>query len=247
MKQILLALIINGVGIAYGENTKFHQANQYYKEGKYEQAISLYQQIIDSGIKNGVIFYNLGNAYLKNGQLGKSILSYERAKRFLPRDEDINSNLAYANLLTIDKISKKRHWLKAGIIKAHQLLNINEQTLVIFIIYLIITLLIILYIFINKRLFIITGIILVSVFLILLISLSLKIHSTLQQKEVIMIVPRVEVKSGAEDKIETIFFIHEGTKVKINEVRDNWYCIELLDGKIGWIKNDTVERIYSTY
>jgi tetratricopeptide (TPR) repeat protein len=252
MRQILLTLInlIIGTGIAYGDNhltELFHQANQCYKDENYPKAISMYQQIIDSGIKNGVVFYNLGNALLKDGQLGKAILSYERAKRLLPRDKDIKANLEYANLLTIDKIKEKKGIIKTLTYKFHHLLNINEQTLGLFIIYLVITFLIILYIFVEKknirRLFITLGIILISYFFISLISLFIKIHSVRQANEAIIIVSKVEVKSGPEDELETLFFIHEGTKVKIGEIRDNWYQIELLDGKIGWIKDDTVERI----
>ncbi|MEW6097095.1 MAG: SH3 domain-containing protein [bacterium] len=252
MKQILLALIslIIVTGIGYGENKSmelFWQANQYYKDEDYTKAISLYQQIIDSGVKDGVVFYNLGNALLKNGQLGKAILSYERAKRVLPRDKDIKANLTYANLLTIDKLSAKKGLLTTWISKSHLFLNINEQTVIIFIIYLLITALIILYIFIDRknirRLFVALGIILLVSFLILLISVSIKIRSVVQTNEAIVIVSKVEVKSGPEDELETIFFIHEGTKVKIEEVRGDWYQIELLDGKTGWISGKTVEQI----
>jgi len=252
MKQILSAFIslIICTEIAYGKSQLmelFHQANQHYKNEEYAKAISIYQQIINSNVKDGVVFYNLGNAYLKNGQIGKAILSYERAKRLLPRDKDVKANLEYANLLTIDKLTPKKKLLFSWISKAHLPLNINEQTLIIFIIYLLITILIILYIFIERKtirkLFVILGMVLVISFFILLISLCIKIHSVAQANESIVIVSKVAVKSGPEDGLETLFFIHEGTKVKIEETRGNWYQIKLLDGKIGWIKSETVARI----
>ncbi|MCK4688942.1 MAG: SH3 domain-containing protein, partial [Candidatus Marinimicrobia bacterium] len=32
-----------------------------------------------------------------------------------------------------------------------------------------------------------------------------------------------------------LFIVHEGSKVKILEQDGNWYKIELIDGKQGWI------------
>ncbi len=47
--------------------------------GKFEQAVSLYEQLLESGFINGQIYYNLGNAYYRLGMPGKSILYYRRA------------------------------------------------------------------------------------------------------------------------------------------------------------------------
>ena len=46
------------------------QGNSQYEVGDYPGAIEKYKMITDSGVKNGQVHYNLGNAYFKNGQLG---------------------------------------------------------------------------------------------------------------------------------------------------------------------------------
>ncbi len=74
----------------------FARAGRLYKEGRYDQAARLYEEILASGFESGPIYYNLGNSYFKNGRLGLAILNYERARRLLPRDRDLLFNRRYA-------------------------------------------------------------------------------------------------------------------------------------------------------
>mgnify|MGYP002619716998 CR=1 FL=1 len=71
--------------------TAFEAANQQYAAGNYADAAALYRTIIDdagAGISKdyAVVYYNLGNAYFKQGELAQSILAYERALRLRPTD-----------------------------------------------------------------------------------------------------------------------------------------------------------------
>ena len=54
-------------------------------------------------MQDGRLYYNLGNACFKSGKLGEAILWYERARRLLPHDEDIEANLRFANLVKKDR------------------------------------------------------------------------------------------------------------------------------------------------
>lgn len=74
----------------------FNKAGKLYDEASYSKAAELYGQIAASGQKNAELFYNLANAYFKNGRIGKAILYYERAKRISPRDSSIKENLSFA-------------------------------------------------------------------------------------------------------------------------------------------------------
>ncbi|MBB3205344.1 hypothetical protein FHS27_001144 [Rhodopirellula rubra] len=47
-------------------------------------AAEKYQQIVDSGVNNGSLFLNLGNAYYHSGQTGRAIASYLRAQFYAP-------------------------------------------------------------------------------------------------------------------------------------------------------------------
>jgi hypothetical protein len=49
-----------------------------------------------AGAENGALEFNLGNAYLESGDLGRAIAAYLRAERFMPGNADLAHNLAEA-------------------------------------------------------------------------------------------------------------------------------------------------------
>ena len=95
MKRIILFLsLILCFGVAaFAQSAALKQANNLYAKGNYSDAAKIYEQILS---KEGVapeLYYNLGNAYFKSNETGKSILNYERALRLSPRYEDARVNL----------------------------------------------------------------------------------------------------------------------------------------------------------
>lgn len=81
---------------ASSPQTIFFRANTRYQEGAYADAVREYGRLLQSGVHSGPLYFNLGNAYFKLGETGKAIAYYERARRFIPRDPDLEANLAYA-------------------------------------------------------------------------------------------------------------------------------------------------------
>jgi hypothetical protein len=77
-------------------------ANRLYQEGHYAEAIQAYKQMQAVGTQDSALLYNLGNAYLQQGDLGQAIAHYQRAVRLAPRDADIQANLAYARSLVVE-------------------------------------------------------------------------------------------------------------------------------------------------
>ncbi|MGD9763675.1 MAG: BatD family protein [Candidatus Binatia bacterium] len=84
---------------AYAEappEAEFFAGNQAYADGRYADAVRAYEAVRDAGWESGALFFNLGNAYMKNGELGRGLANYERAARLLPRDPDVAANLSFA-------------------------------------------------------------------------------------------------------------------------------------------------------
>src|SRR5208283_2864410 len=48
----------------------FNQANRLYEQGKYTQAAAAYEKITRAGTVSPALYFNLGNAWLKGGQIG---------------------------------------------------------------------------------------------------------------------------------------------------------------------------------
>lgn len=226
---------------------RFQQGNEYYRQGKYAEAAQQYLALIRQGYQDPSILYNLGNACFKKGELGRAILFYERANRLLPRDDDIRKNLAYANSLAVDRIEVKSSALLSFWGKIINFLTINELTLIFTGIYLILIVLGILIIrkkeaAVRKRL-----VQLLTPFLTLLILVGgiffYRIYELKAGQCGVIVSKVVEVKSGPEDSLATLFSLHEGTTFSIHQQRGDWLQIMLKNGWIGWVQSNDIQKI----
>ena len=84
------------------------RANERYERGEYAEAAQQYEALIDRGYGGASVYFNLGNAYLESGDLGRAILSYLRARELAPRDSDIRANLDLARSMTVDRVTAER-------------------------------------------------------------------------------------------------------------------------------------------
>ena len=91
---LLTGLLLSAVAAVNAQNE--NQANSLYREGKFEEAIPIYQELSSKNPDNPYLHYNLGNAYIKTNRLGKAVASHMRAFMLLPRDSDIRYNLAFS-------------------------------------------------------------------------------------------------------------------------------------------------------
>ena len=226
----------------------FIKANQLYEKGKYEEAITEYERIIDSGIENGYVYYNLGNAYFNNKQLGRAILSFERAKRLLPRDEDIRANLEYVKLLRVDKIEASQPgWIAQLILGFHNLFSLFEVTVIVWIMYVALCTTAIVFLLSRSPRVRSTVIHIGGVALALLMltgtSLFFKIQAAESTKAAVVMAPKADARSGPGDEYTKMFTLHEGTQVKIRQSREGWHLISIPGGTGGWIEAEAVERI----
>ena len=72
--------VVNG-----DQETVLQNANQAFHDGRFQEAIDNYTTLLESGRSNAALFYDLGNAWFRLGNLGKAILNYERALALDPR------------------------------------------------------------------------------------------------------------------------------------------------------------------
>ncbi len=74
----------------------FEQANKLYEQGRFPAAAVAYENLLRSGQRSAAVYFNLGNACFKSGQVGKAIVNYRLAERLAPRDPAIRANLQFA-------------------------------------------------------------------------------------------------------------------------------------------------------
>src|SRR6476659_1044175 len=94
--SVFFGLLIGSLCLRADEvSTAFDQANKLYEQGKYGEAASGYGKLAQAGQVSSALYFNLGNALLKSGELGRAILNYRLAQRLAPRDPDIRVNLRF--------------------------------------------------------------------------------------------------------------------------------------------------------
>ncbi|MBN2063959.1 MAG: tetratricopeptide repeat protein, partial [Sedimentisphaerales bacterium] len=125
-KMMMLALICLLAGTVMAQSAApaesasvvLHEAEQAFTQANnvsvtdrseaavlYERAIEKYQRLIDEfGISNEHVYYNIANAWLLQGDVGRAIVNYRRAALLAPGNADIAGNLNYARSLRLDRI-----------------------------------------------------------------------------------------------------------------------------------------------
>ncbi len=93
---LLLGIGAGVVGAADGPAGDFFRGNASYADGRYADAAAAYEQVAAGGVGSAPLWFNLGNAWLKAGDVGRAVAAYERARRLAPRDPDVQANLRFA-------------------------------------------------------------------------------------------------------------------------------------------------------
>ena len=107
----VLAVVLSGPvwfrSAAAGDFTEqMAKANESYEGGEYAQALEIYERLVEEGAVDPDLFYNLGNAYYKEGQPGRAVLYYKRALRLAPRDNDARTNLQLVSFRPLFRIPR---------------------------------------------------------------------------------------------------------------------------------------------
>ncbi len=227
---------------AAGNVQSFKEANQVYADGKYQDAIKTYQEILKSS-PSAEVYYNLASAFIKDKQLGNAVLNYERAKRLNPRDPDIRSNLSYMNRLIEYKVEDKRSWYFRTIMDLLGFFRPIECWLLflgsysIFLVGLLISM-------IRRRpLLNKFNTVLLSVVVIALLPLFLKYSETGMKNDAVVTAKQAEVRYGPSTVDRIAFRLVEGLKVSVHDHKQDWSRIKLIDGRTGWVRDSEISVI----
>ena len=77
-------------------------------ETLYAEAAKQYEYLVEEeGLRNGYLFYNVGNSWFMAGDVGQAILNYRRAELLIPGNADLKHNLKAALEMRTDLIPPK--------------------------------------------------------------------------------------------------------------------------------------------
>lgn len=222
---------------------------QAYTDGKFSDASAAWTSIEESGQKSAKLYYNLGNAWFKQGNYPKAILNYERALRLDPSYSDARYNLEFTSNFVQDKIEPVPEFILKSVARKVCYVMGSNAWAVIFLVLLAAALMMGLLFLLGasvgkRRAGFYCGIVL------LLLSAGALSFSIWQKSDsvktdtAIVMSPVSSVKSSpSSGSSKDLFVIHEGTKVTILDEVGSWKNIALADGRQGWITSNELEVI----
>ena len=238
----LLVFFSNVFSKDFDEN--FYKANNYYNNSKYLESINIYESILAAGWESSNLYYNLGNSYFRQNQIGQSIWAYNKALKMDPRNEDLIKNLSIAEAKIKDRIilPDEFYFVKVyGNFKSRYTLKEWLLAVGIIVLFTVVSFLISeFHIFNNLKIVRVVKILILLTVTIHIVILD-KFFDDDDDKFGIIIDNQVKAYSGPFYGDNSILFnINEGTEVMIKQHQKNWTEIILLDGKSAWITSNKI-------
>ncbi len=246
----ILLVFISSLTLAFGQenSTVFNSANEAYNQGNYQEAITQYKSILDSGEYSAEIYYNLANAYYKTNVIGPSVYYFEKALQLSPNDEDILNNLAFARNMTIDAIEPlPKTQLSKFVGSITGKFSYNQWAWIAVILGFVCVISFLLYQFayqsLKKRIYFLISFIALICMLGTVVVAYQQYGKAKKDRPAIIFATETTVKAEPNLRSDVVFTLHEGTKVQVLDTVADWKKIRLIDGKIGWIIAEDVNEL----
>ena len=224
-------------------------ANQHYESGDFAEAVAVYETITATGIQDSALYFNLGNAYFKAGDLGRAILNYRYAQYLDPRDSEIAQNLTIARLQTLDRLDNADGGGLGNIVQvAEEWLTLREAAVLALLLWLATTTFLTVAILSRWiRKYALWAAALPGLFLLIgLFSMGNRTYKATVSPPAVIVAQEVDVTSGPGNTEQYVqeFTLHTGAEVRLLDSRPNWRQISLPGENFkGWVPAEAVAPI----
>jgi tetratricopeptide (TPR) repeat protein len=234
--SLVLFFAMLGSAFAADVSAGFDSANKLYEQGKFADAASAYENLIQSGTFSSALYFNLGNAFFKSGQLGRAIAGYRKAERLSPRDPDVLANLQFVRARVQSPTSSPdrwQRWLAA--------LTLNEWAIfaaVVLWIWLALMILVQLRPGLQPslRTFLWSGG-LATVVLGICVGAAWSSDLT---KTAIVVTPDAVTHNGPLDEAPSGATVHDGAELNVLDTKNDWVQVRVDARRVGWLKREQV-------
>jgi hypothetical protein len=212
----------------------------------FRQAHDKFQAVVDAGIDNGKLYYNLGNTHLRLGELGAAIADYRRAERLRPNDQRLIANLRFARSLTHDHIEPTgKHTFLRTVFFWHYSWPPQTRKTAAMIGYALFWLFLMVKALFPRVRIGYPALVCLLLWMALGLSVSIDLPSGSGSVEGVLVANDVVVRKGNGEGYDPKFRqpLHEGVEFKVIERRGGWLRIELADGNQGWVRVREVELL----
>ena len=249
MKKIFFIILVFCTTIGFGQNESlFEKANKAYADGNYEEAVKDYESILDKGEASVSLYYNLANAHYKLNHIAPSIYYYEKALQLAPNDADVKNNIQFARNMAMDDIENvDRRGISKTIDSLIATFSFNTWGMIAIAFMVVFVILFLFYYYgrstLSKRIFFITSMISILFCIASVVFAFTQQSIQLDNNYAIVFSEEAGVRSEPNLRGEPAFVLHEGTKTKLLEDYQEWYKIEIADGKQGWMLKENLKEL----
>jgi hypothetical protein len=201
----------------------FDSANKLYEEGKFAEAAAAYETMTKAGQASAALYFNLGNAFFKSGQIG--------------RDPDLRANLQFArNQMPSPTLSPTRwqRWLGR--------LTLNEWTvLAAGAVWIWLLLLAVLQWRPALRPPLRAYVLSIAILAVLLCSCAAAaLRETRFTRTAIVITRDTAVRYTPLPESATAFTVQDGAELLVLDQKDEWFQVNAGPRRTGWLRRDQV-------
>ena len=221
-------------------DAEFAKANQEFAQGHFTEAISGYEALIRAGQWSANVFYDLGNAYFRTGDLGRAILNYERALALERHHPEATANLRIArdeaHALEIQPSSLERYF---------QFASLNQYSIAAATVFWLAIFAMFALIFKQRRS---ARAIAVSICCLLVLAVAVYAIFTLErgskgQGLAVVTGKDVQARLATADTANSVLALPAGSEIKILSTRGDWIYAALPNNLRGWIPAKNAERV----
>ena len=236
---LILAAILLGAINTQAESavTEFESANKLYEQGKHAEAAAAYEKLLQSGHASAAVYYNLGNALLKKGEVGRAIAAFRQAQRLTPHDPDVRANLRFARNQTQGPTLAANRW--QGWLNR---LSLNEWTLLASSALWVCLILMAVIQWRPALKSLLRGYTLVLglAAAVLCACLAAAIYEVRFQPVAIVVARDAVAHNGPFDESPNSFTVHDGAELAVLDRKDEWLQVSTDPRRVGWIRREQV-------
>jgi tetratricopeptide (TPR) repeat protein len=240
----VLAAVTAAAAPPPGAAEGFLQGNKLYQAGDYAGAAKAYESVLAEGVTAPGLEYNLGNAYLKSGDVGRAILHYRRALKLDPTFESAQTNINYARSLTQDVKPENPgagHWAWVSRLRL-------GPSVAAFLLFAAVTAFALvaalrLTVWRSRGAAAVLQAVLGGLAVLLVAALVFEWSQLEGAREGVVVAQNIEVRSGPGDQYTVSFRLHPGTEVDILRQTAGWREVRVSDRLQGWMPEDAVAPI----
>lgn len=242
------------------QQTLLTEANDAYEKGmansddaatakeEFATAISKYQLLVDSGVRNANTYVNLANAQLQQGLMGKAIANYERALALDDWNSQARQNLAVAQAaLPASEASPAAsvNWVQHAIHTVRTHLSVTTTLIVIAVVWIAFWLAMLSWVVVPSQHWQLMLVPLAAVLLMGITFVALEQFQSNKVPQAIVVSKRAVLHEapGAIFPAVSSEQLTEGESLGVIGARGDWLQVQTPSGTKGWIEMPEVELL----